>query len=101
MQGLLVVVKAIHGTRQGVISASLTDATVQLTELGSRSQRPHVIATLNDAVVMLSRPQSITTWLHSNVIHPGKPKPAHSLPAAAVVRRMHCTHESLLLLQLQ
>ena len=101
MQGLLIVVKAVHGTRQGVISASLTDATVQLTELGSISQRPHVITTLDDALVMLSRPLCNTKWFHSNAVHPGKSTSAHSLPAAAVVQSMLRIQELLMLLKLQ
>lgn len=90
------VVKAVHGTRQGVISASLSDANVQLTELGSVSVRPHVIITIDDALAILSRPQAHARWFHGNAIHPGKPKSAHTLAAAAAAAAtlpsMHCSH---------
>lgn len=72
MQGLLVVVKALHGTRQGVISASLPDATIQLTELGPASQQRHVITSIDDALTLLTRPQSRGRWFHRNAIFPGE-----------------------------
>lgn len=75
MQGLLVVVKAVHGTRQGVISASLSDATVQLAELGSASQRRHVITSIDDALAVLSRPMFRIRWFHRNAVHPGTAQP--------------------------
>ena len=70
-QGLLVVVKALHGTRQGLISANLSDATVQLTELGSGVRR-HVIAELDDALTLLSTTQPHRRWLHRNAVFPGE-----------------------------
>jgi hypothetical protein len=71
LQGLLVVVKAQHGTRQGLIEASLSNASLQLTEIGSMRQQQHIITNLGDAVAVMSRPQQVQ-WFQKNTVHPGK-----------------------------
>ena len=96
MQGLLVVVKAVHGTRQGVISASLSDATVHLTELGPGSQRQYVITSINDALAVLSRPQPRGRWLHRNAVYPGKPQQEISLLLLLLLLHlMHAWHSQM------
>ena len=71
LQGLLVVVKAQHGTRQGIINVSLRHASVQLTELGMTGQQHHVVTDISHAFAVLSKPQHNLQWLRQNVVHPG------------------------------
>jgi len=71
VQGLLVVVKAQHGTRQGLIEASLSKASLLLTEFGSVRQQQYIITNLGDAIAVMSRPQQVQ-WFQKNTVHPGK-----------------------------
>ena len=65
------VVKAQHGTRQGLIEVSLSKASLLLTELGSMRQQQYIITNLGDAIAVMSRPQQVQ-WFRKNTVHPGK-----------------------------
>ena len=71
MQGLLVVVKAQHGTRHGLIQASLSKASLLLTEFGSTRQQQYIITNLGDAIAVMSKTQQVQ-WFRKNTVHPGK-----------------------------
>ncbi len=64
-------VKAQHGTRQGLIEASLSKASLLLTEIGSVRQQQYIITNLGDAIAVMSKPQQVH-WFRKNTVHPGE-----------------------------
>ncbi|DBB02952.1 TPA: hypothetical protein ACH3X1_013548 [Trebouxia sp. C0004] len=91
-QGLFVVVKAQHSTRQGLIKASLSKASLLLTESGSMRQQQYIITNLGDAVALMSRPQQLQ-WFRKNAVHPeGGQPPVTSMSADT----MHLQQEAVL-----
>ncbi|KAA6425220.1 MAG: dual specificity catalytic domain containing, partial [Trebouxia sp. A1-2] len=91
-QGLLVVVKAQHGTRQGLIEASLSKASLLLTEFGSMRQQQYIITNLGDAVALMSRPQQVH-WFRKNAVHPEGGLPLVTSKSADT---MHLQQEAVL-----
>ena len=72
MQGLLVVYKAQHGIRQGVISVELATASLQLEESAATGLKRHAVKDLSSAFAILSKPPRPALLFHRNAVHPGR-----------------------------
>ena len=72
LQGLLVVYKAQHGVRQGIINVNLSTASLQLEEAGLKGVQNHAVNELSGAFAVLAKPQRSLLPFKRNVVHPGK-----------------------------
>ena len=72
LQGLLVVYKAQHGVRQGIINVNLSTASLQLEEAGLKGVQYHPVRELSGAFAVLAKPQRSLLPFKRNAVHPGK-----------------------------